>query len=451
MNPQWHEGLLSSSKDHIVSNTRLCKAALKVGLDAYILTDAFTGLKWRPSYISDIIESESNSSSSRELSTKVIADVVEALIGASYVDGGMDKTLKCLKVFLPEVEWKTMAEEIDRLYDAVPDPDGRTPLAVLPEIEALLGYTFTKKVLLVEGITHPSTQDKTVSYQRLEFLGDSILDHIVVQELFFHRRSGSAAAAVGITHQDMHLMRTALVNKDFLAFLCMDGMSLEKTREDPAELGQAHRSGTTKKTTRVHLWQYMRHSASWDIVTAQRATCARYEELRDRIRHALSHSRKYPWALLSRLEADKFFSDLIESLLGAIFIDSHGSMDACHGFLERIGLMTYIRRVLNEKILLLHPKQHLGLVAQSKRVLYDTKPQKVTTATAVNGTESGSADADERVITRRWVCSVRVGDEEIVEVDDGVSAIEAETRAADAALEILLNKENNATLKEQYE
>lgn len=443
MNPLWHEGLLSFSKDRIVSNGRLSRAALDLGLDAYILTEAFTGLKWRPSYISDLLESESNSSSTnRELSTKVLADVVEALVGASYVDGGMEKTLKCLKVFLPEVEWKTVAEEVNQLYDAVPAPDDRTPLAILPEIETLIGYTFTKKVLLVESLTHPSTQDRTVSYQRLEFLGDSILDHMVVRELFFHNRH---SAGRELPHYDMHLMRTALVNKDFLAFLCMDSISMDKTREEPTEQGQAHIS-TIKKTAKVHLWQYMRHSASWDIVTAQHAAHGRYEELRDAIRDALHHSRKYPWALLTRLEAGKFFSDLVESLLGAIFVDSRGSLDECRSFLERIGLMAYMRRILNEKIVLYHPKGRLGLVAQSKRVQYDTKAKVVPlTTTSATDNNSVSAAEGEGTVTCRWVCSVRVGEEDIVQIDDGVSAFEAETRAADAAVEILIKRGNNSS------
>jgi len=46
------------------------------GLDSFIITKPFTGHKWRPIYIEDILEvgPETNK---RELSTKVLADVVE--------------------------------------------------------------------------------------------------------------------------------------------------------------------------------------------------------------------------------------------------------------------------------------------------------------------------------------------------------------------------------------
>ncbi len=54
-------------------------------------------------------------------------------------------------------------------------------------VEELLGYSFQNKELLAAAITHPSAAEHDVigsSYQRLEFLGDSILGAIVAFELF---------------------------------------------------------------------------------------------------------------------------------------------------------------------------------------------------------------------------------------------------------------------------
>ena len=76
----WHEGVLSHQKDHIVSNANLARTSIARGLDKYILTKAFTGHKWRPLYISDKLSEQVPSS--RQLSTKTLADVVESLIGA---------------------------------------------------------------------------------------------------------------------------------------------------------------------------------------------------------------------------------------------------------------------------------------------------------------------------------------------------------------------------------
>ena len=61
----------------------------------------------------------------------------------------------------------------------------------LERAQEILGYTFKNKHLLLSAITHPSaTEGKAVkfSYERLEFLGDSILGAIVATIAFdrFH-------------------------------------------------------------------------------------------------------------------------------------------------------------------------------------------------------------------------------------------------------------------------
>ncbi|GAD94518.1 conserved hypothetical protein [Paecilomyces variotii No. 5] len=411
-NQLWHEGLLSCQKDKLVSNAPLSRAALDTGLHEYIITTPFTGNKWRPTYISDIIKpaTETEVPKERELSTKVLADVVEALIGAAFVDGGVAKAIQCLRLFLPHFEWWPMGDRINQLYDAVPEES--KPFAHLSQVEQLIGYTFTKRTLLVEALTHPCSRDDYMSYQRLEFLGDSVLDHIVTRMLF---TSGE------IPHAKMHLMRTALVNADFLAFLCLDS-SLNQTRMEITNPDTYNKS-IEETVCKAYLWQFMRHSASSEIKTAQQTTTTRFTELRQQIYDALYNADAYPWALLSRLGADKFFSDLIESILGAIFIDSHGSVDACNQFLEKIGLLRYMQRILNQEIDCLHPKERVGHVAQSLRVSYDTKKEII------------SDHDDEKIY--KWLCSVTVGDEVIVELTDGVNPIEVETRAAAAVVDIL--------------
>jgi dsRNA-specific ribonuclease len=74
--PLWHEGYLSAKKDRVVSNSRLSRAAIEASLDSFIITKPFTGHKWRPIYIEDILE-VGPQTNKRELSTKVLADVVE--------------------------------------------------------------------------------------------------------------------------------------------------------------------------------------------------------------------------------------------------------------------------------------------------------------------------------------------------------------------------------------
>lgn len=52
-------------------------------------------------------------------------------------------------------------------------------------LEEKLNYSFKDKTILHEALTHPSSNlPNRKNYQRLEFLGDSVLNYITTQELF---------------------------------------------------------------------------------------------------------------------------------------------------------------------------------------------------------------------------------------------------------------------------
>ena len=56
----------------------------------------------------------------------------------------------------------------------------------LGELQKAIGYVFSDERLLVSAVTHPTYANDhgTESYQRLEYLGDAILDFVVAEELF---------------------------------------------------------------------------------------------------------------------------------------------------------------------------------------------------------------------------------------------------------------------------
>lgn len=416
----WHEGILSGKKDHLVSNARLASSALNVGLAKYIRTLPFTGHKWRPLYNSDLLNDRSRTP--RDISTKVLADVVEALIGASYIDGSQEKVLACLKIFLPEVSWASLSQQHQILYD-VYDYNIRYP-PHFEQLENLIQHTFILKTLTVEALTHPSHQgpNSCASYQRLEFLGDSILDNIVVSTAYNHQPHIPTPA--------LHLIRTALVNANFLAFLCFT-LSTPVTRSELV-LDQHSNFSTIQKTTNLHIWQFMRHTAL-SIHTVQQACLTRYDTIRDATLDALNHGQDYPWALLARFDAPKFFSDIIESLIGAIYIDTHGSTTACTHFLDVLGVMPYLRRVISGEVALMHPKEELGVLAKTEKVKY------------VRDREVG--EEDQEVEGPGLTCTVWVGEREVVTVTNGISVVEVETRAAHEAVR-MLKSEGSLTVDE---
>ncbi|MDR2576975.1 MAG: ribonuclease III [Puniceicoccales bacterium] len=86
--------------------------------------------------------------------------------------------------------------------------------ADLRRLQKVIGYRFREKRLLEMALTHPSYDSSLNNYERLEFLGDSILSAILTEELYrnFPDRSDG----------DLAMYRTALTNGRFLAELARE-------------------------------------------------------------------------------------------------------------------------------------------------------------------------------------------------------------------------------------
>lgn len=55
----------------------------------------------------------------------------------------------------------------------------------LVEVEKIIGYRFNNCNLLHQAFTHPSYNKDCVSYERLEYVGDSVLNLLITKEQFF--------------------------------------------------------------------------------------------------------------------------------------------------------------------------------------------------------------------------------------------------------------------------
>ena len=60
----------------------------------------------------------------------------------------------------------------------------RLPPSRFEDVSSRIGYRFQDQDLLVEALTHGSTQKHSGNYQRLEFLGDRVLGLIIAEHLF---------------------------------------------------------------------------------------------------------------------------------------------------------------------------------------------------------------------------------------------------------------------------
>lgn len=82
-------------------------------------------------------------------------------------------------------------------------------------VEKSMGYTFTDEVWLKQALTHPSVDQKrstNLNYERLEYLGDAVLELVVSRELF----TLYPKADEGVLTK----MRSAIVSRAHLAKLC---------------------------------------------------------------------------------------------------------------------------------------------------------------------------------------------------------------------------------------
>ena len=405
--PHWPEGLLTGTKGRTNGNNSLADSALRTGLDRFVSTQFFRASKWRPPYTSDITTTQVKEV---KLSTKTLADVVEALIGASYLQKGLDGALACTKVFLPEEQWLKFEAAHDLLQGSVSassTPDFQV-------LEELIGYGFSNPSLLLEATTHSShTRSLTSSYERLEFLGDAVLDQIIVPTLFKHSSQ--------LKNYEMHNLRQALANSHFLGFLCMEhSIDQERTNvsSDSGLLQDVDGFTLVPASHKVHLPDFLRCEPK--IAILRRNAMVKHAELRDELTAALHHGSDYPWPLLYQLQPQKFFCDMIEALVGAIYIDSRGSLDTCRAFLERLGFMNLMHRFLNDAVNVESPKQRLGQLANAAEVNYNTTVSK--------------ADDSQ---TRIFSCTVKVGVRDMASVGGCAYRDEAEVKAAAKAIQKL--------------
>lgn len=138
------------------------------------------------------------------LSDKTVADVCEAVIGAalvSHVETGLedlscfDDAVRAVSEFVTnqELQAHTMKawSDYSKAY-SIPKYQTATcsasEIKVAHDIEKIHGYHFKHVKLLTSAFTHPSAGQgyaKAPTYQRLEFLGDALLDMTAVKHLFY--------------------------------------------------------------------------------------------------------------------------------------------------------------------------------------------------------------------------------------------------------------------------
>ncbi|KAL0803167.1 hypothetical protein ABMA28_017387 [Loxostege sticticalis] len=161
------------------------------------------------------------------------------------------------------------------------------------ELERTLQYRFKDRSLLLQALTHASHQKNRLTdcYQRLEFLGDAILDYLITRHLYEDPRRHSPGALTDL--------RSALVNNTIFATL-------------------AARHGFHK---------YFRHTSP-----GLNEVLAKYVRIQEGSGHSISEEhyliQEDEMEQAEDVEVPKALGDLFESVAGAIFLDSGMSLGA---------------------------------------------------------------------------------------------------------------------------
>ncbi|OBZ75101.1 Endoribonuclease Dicer 3a [Grifola frondosa] len=180
--PHRHEGQLDVLRRNSVSNRTLLARAKEQCLERYLTSEAQSTRLWRytlPNHAEPTF-AEPRRYVLRHFARRSLQDCMEATLGAGFATGGIDMALRTGTAlglsFGGPLPWNA------RYGGLLPE----TPTSVLfAELQETLGYHFKHGQLLLEAVTHPSFHSPdSSSYQRLEFLGDALIDLVVMRYLY---------------------------------------------------------------------------------------------------------------------------------------------------------------------------------------------------------------------------------------------------------------------------
>ncbi|KAH9063782.1 hypothetical protein EDB83DRAFT_2519936 [Lactarius deliciosus] len=215
--PHCHEGQLDHLRRRCISNRTLLVRAKAIDLERYLSMEGQNVRAW-PTVVADgspTLEDPTRSDRTvkQRMARRSLQDCMEAITGAGYLCGGIPMALQVGRAlglnFGGPVPWHMRY---------VPPPHPQPAATRYSELQDSLGYEFQHEELLQEALTHPSFWFGRKSYQRLEFLGDAVIDLVVMTYLFKkypHANSGQLSS-----------LRSRVVCGPVLAFIAVQVLGL---------------------------------------------------------------------------------------------------------------------------------------------------------------------------------------------------------------------------------
>lgn len=164
------------------------------------------------------------------------------------------------------------------------------------------------------------------------------------------------------------LRKSSLVNSSTLGYFCL-AAHVEVNTSFPELQDDGSFASVQNNDKKSYLWQHMLYT-SIDIMTEQRATFDRFEKYQAEIQGAFEAGSCFPWLELVSLQVPKFYSDLLEAVIGSVFVDSGGDLDVARGVLRKLGWVGVLERIAQDDVSVQHPVSRLGQwAAKNKRKL----------------------------------------------------------------------------------
>ncbi|XP_071711343.1 endoribonuclease Dicer homolog 2-like [Rutidosis leptorrhynchoides] len=331
-----HEGILSSRREKIISNNSLCRLGCNCNLPGFIRNEPFDPKTWVvpgdrscPLKMDELVLSNGRKifiARTRTIKKKVVADVVEALIGVFLIEGGEMAALSFMGWLGITVDFNNTPYIRDLTFQ----PE---KFLNIQHLESLLKYKFKDASLLVEALTHGSYMLPEIPkcYQRLEFLGDAVLDYLITVHLY--------TKYPGLTPGMLTDLRSASVNNDCYAQSAM----------------------------KVGLHKHILHGSP-DLHRHIVSTVETFDPL----------SLEYTFGWESETSFPKVLGDVIESLAGAIFVDSGYNKERVYESIRPL-----LEPLVTPETLKLHPVNELQNITQKNHYEFNKSHKRTEDGTVL--------------------------------------------------------------------
>ncbi|CAF1126055.1 unnamed protein product [Adineta steineri] len=369
--PSAGAGVLTNKKKIEISNENLYRLTIQNKLKAYLNVKkiAFRGTEanWLPpGYTVDKTKPVTHEQYTHQnAKRKAFSDMIEAFIGTFLISSDYTTTLKFMHwlgldvipldgqgnlIKLPSIfraSTVTMTnDQMDRIINQF-----FTDRA-FADIETKINYTFQNKAYLIAAFTHPSNfaNRATDCYERLEFLGDAILDFLVTRHIFVNYSQKITPGRVTDIRQD-------LSNNGRLAYILVAcGLHTKILHNSTTLFG--------------HITSY---AGDENLFPENHSTVQYLSKDLDQ------------WADTT---APKALADVFEALVGAVFLDSGNSLQTVWNVFEPL-----LRNYIDRSIICpnLNPVRWLsengGKVTDEFPEITDDGPMAVCVVQMSNGTD----------------------------------------------------------------